>query len=115
MMHRGVDGQWVMYYSRDGEPMTLEEWSATYPETQEEFEATKRVAKTTVGDWEVSTVWLGLDHSFMEGPPLIFETMIFGGEYDSECWRYSTEAQALEGHEAAVKLLQIDLAAQEVQ
>jgi hypothetical protein len=25
----------------------------------------------------VSTAWLGLDHSFLVGPPVIFETMVF--------------------------------------
>lgn len=53
----------------------------------------------------VSTVWLGLDHSWLEqGPPLIFETMIFGGLLADTQWRYSTEEQALEGHRKAVVL-----------
>jgi hypothetical protein len=30
----------------------------------------------------VSTVFLGLDHSWNVGPPVLFETMIFGGELD---------------------------------
>jgi hypothetical protein len=53
------------------------------------------------GRW-VSTVWLGLDHSFGSGPPLIFETMVFrskdGPLHDLECDRYSTEVDALAGH-----------------
>ena len=115
-MHRDSNGDYIMYYSRQGEPISMEEWAAIMAEGRSEkgWEATKRVARTTVGEWEVSTVWLGLDHSFMEdSPPLIFETMIFGGEWDTECWRYSTEAEALEGHQEAVKLLQLDLAAME--
>jgi len=36
------------------------------------------VAKTEVGSMCVSTVFLGLDHRLGEGPPLLFETMIFG-------------------------------------
>jgi hypothetical protein len=88
------------YYSRAGEPITLAEWATAF----EDFEA-KRVAKTTVGDAEVSTVWLGLDHQFGDGPPLIFETMIFGGEHDQEQSRYSTEKQAREGHERIVAVL----------
>lgn len=46
----------------------------------------------------VSTVWLGIDHSYGDGPPMIFETMIFGGPYDQEQMRYSTEADAIDGH-----------------
>lgn len=54
----------------------------------------------------VSTVWLGLDHSFTGGKPLIFETMVFPkeddfGELDMD--RYSTEKQAIAGHKRMVK------------
>lgn len=45
--------------------------------------------------YRVSTIFLGLDHSFGEGPPLIFESMTFPG-YDQE--RYSTWEQAAAGH-----------------
>lgn len=94
------------YYSRNGEPMSMQEWA-------KELEApdAKRVASTTLpnGYW-VSTVWLGIDHSFGGVRPIIFETMVFKhdktadggagvtewGEVDSD--RYSTEAEALEGH-----------------
>jgi hypothetical protein len=88
------------YYNRAGEPMGLMEWAAAF-----EDPAAKIVAKTTVGDAEVSTVWLGSDHSFGEGPPLIFETMIFGGEHDQYQWRYSTEEQARTAHERIVEAL----------
>ena len=54
----------------------------------------------------VSTVWLGMDHSFGDGPPLIFETMVFGGELDQECDRYTTEEQAQQGHAAMVARVQ---------
>jgi hypothetical protein len=47
----------------------------------------------------VSTVWLGINHAFFGGPPVIFETMIFGGEYDQCQMRYCTEADAVDGHE----------------
>ena len=55
---------------------------------------------------EVSTVWLGLNHAFMPGgPPLIFETLIFGGRHDGELQRYSTESEALAGHLHAINEL----------
>ncbi len=51
------------------------------------------------GKSNVSTVWLGLDHSFDgKGPPIIFETMIFGGPINGYQWRYSTKEEALAGH-----------------
>ena len=60
----------------------------------------RRVAQDYVGDVHVSTVLLAIDHSWEEGPPIIFETMVFGyGEGDEEYqWRYSTKEAALAGH-----------------
>ena len=51
---------------------------------------------------KVSTIWLGLDHSFGGERPVIFETLIFGGEWDGDLRRYSTYAEALGGHAQAV-------------
>ncbi len=68
----------------------------------------RRVAMTETGDVRVSTVFLGLNHRFSDGPPLIYETMIFGGPHDSYQQRYSTKEEALEGHAEAVKLAGID-------
>src|SRR5262245_21525974 len=52
----------------------------------------------------VSTVFIGLDHrDYGDGPPLIFETLIFGGEFDGQMWRYSTWDDAEAGHKMAVK------------
>lgn len=66
----------------------------------------KIVAKDDVGDTTVSTVWLGLDHAFGGGPPVIFETLLFGGDYDGEMWRYQTEDQALKNHTSIVNALE---------
>lgn len=52
----------------------------------------------------ISTVFLGLDHSFGDGPPILFETMIFGGPEDEYQERYSTWEEAEEGHKKAVEL-----------
>jgi len=59
------------------------------------------------GKINISTVFLGLDHNFDDnGPPLVFETMIFGGIHDQYQDRYSTFEEALAGHETALKLAQ---------
>ena len=68
--------------------------------------AERRVAKDRIGDVEVSTVFLGLDHSFGSGPPLLFETMVFGGPLDEEMDRYTTWDEAEAGHKAMVKRVQ---------
>lgn len=51
----------------------------------------------------VSTVFLGLDHRFGQGEPLVFETMVFGGPLDQEQERYSTWDEAEAGHKAMVE------------
>ena len=68
--------------------------------------ADRRVAKTTLQDCEISTVFLGLDHQWRDGPPLLFETMIFGGESDREHWQYPTWDDAMAGHRRIVELLE---------
>jgi hypothetical protein len=75
------------------------EWGRFYEEV-----SNRRVAETKRGDVRVSTVFLGLDHSFGDGPPLIFETMIFGGEHDEWIDRCSTYDEAEAMHERAVRL-----------
>lgn len=69
------------------------------------FEANQHariVGRDTVNGVNVSTVFLGLDHNWGGGPPHIFETMIFGGGFDQETWRYSTWSEAELGHQAVV-------------
>lgn len=54
----------------------------------------------------ISTVFLGIDHSFhKEGPPVVFETMIFGGRYSDYQERYTTWDEAMEGHWRALTLV----------
>jgi hypothetical protein len=55
----------------------------------------------------VSTVWIGIDHSFGHGPPLYFETMLFLDGDMGGCgqWRYQTEAAAKRGHHAIADFL----------
>ncbi len=60
------------------------------------------VAKTKVYEGcNVSTVFLQLDHSYNRGPndpPIVFETMVFGGTEDQSQERYATWAEAVAGH-----------------
>lgn len=67
------------------------------------------VAQTKCGERLVSTVFLSLDHNWSgQGPPLIFETMIFGGPVPGseplfQC-RWSTYDEAEHGHDYTVAL-----------
>lgn len=60
----------------------------------------RRVDYTNIGDEvEVSTVFLGIDHRWDDkGPPLLFETLVFGGRLDGEMNRYATWDEAERGH-----------------
>lgn len=68
----------------------------------------QRVDETFVGPYHISTVFLGIDHGFtVEGPPILFETMVFcqGSRSDLEMERYATWAEAVEGHNQMVALV----------
>jgi hypothetical protein len=92
------------YILNDDESVTmvsLDEFLA-WMETHE-----RRIAWTVVNDITVSTIFLGLDHGYgrilgYDTPPILFETMIFGGECDEWQERYATKADAIIGHQAAV-------------
>lgn len=89
------------YYDKFGQPIEdVLDWGKLF----EDWEY-RRIGSTRL--WHgarVSTVWLGLDHSFGDGPPLIFETMIFGGGFgELDMDRYSTFADAVAGHEQMVQ------------
>lgn len=64
------------------------------------------------GGVHVSTVFLGIDHRhFGKGPPIVFETMIFGGELDQSTYRYSSWDDAETGHAAAIRKVKKAVAA----
>lgn len=70
------------------------------------------VAKTKVGDAYVSTVFLGVNHNFSgKGPPILWETMVFGGKHDQEwmdrCSGTWEQAEAM--HQNMVNRLKRDL------
>ena len=71
----------------------------------------RQVAKTDLGDIRVSTVFLGLDHSFDDGPSLLFETMIFGDPFDQDEYleRSSTWEAAEAQHAKAVEVVRKSL------
>lgn len=92
-----------LYYILDGEKRVIP--ARDVVEWGNFFESGARIVEQTgVGDVRVSTVFLGIDHRhFGAGPPLVFETMIFGGPLHHEQWRYSSWDDAETGHAVAVK------------
>jgi hypothetical protein len=56
-------------------------------------------------DISVSTVFLGIDHGFgRRGPPILWETVIFGGPHDEYQERYTSRDDALAGHAKALAI-----------
>lgn len=66
----------------------------------------RQVANTYIwlpGRARISTIFLALDHNYFGiGPPILFETMIFGGPQDQYQERYTSWIEAEEGHKRAV-------------
>jgi hypothetical protein len=87
--------------------------------------ADRHVAKTKLGIYWISTVFMGLDHSFGSGgPPVLWETMVFGEmvysefsgreirdtvDRDGYFARYSSKEAALLGHEMIVARVREEL------
>lgn len=69
--------------------------------------ADRRVAVTQVGEYEVSTVFLGIDHNFSgDGEPVLYETMVFLDGHGTDSERYTTREEAIVGHNRMVKRVQ---------
>lgn len=95
------------YYKRNGDPYTGSETEIllAYGKDLED----KIIKQEILPNGKfISTVWLGIDmnHVFGNGKPLIFETMVFperGNYSELDMERYSTEEEALEGHQKMVE------------
>ena len=89
------------YYDRQGNPISMVEWSRKFGDKKYQI-----IKQEEVGTFFISTVWLGSNHRFGPGEPVIFETMVFargdlGAVEDSN--RYCTEQEAMAGHLEFVK------------
>ncbi len=83
-------------------PCEMMDWAKCVQDPKE-----KIVGLTKIGDIKISTVFLGLDHCWDDGPPLLFETMIFGGDHDEYQERCTTWEEAETMHRIAVDLVKI--------
>jgi hypothetical protein len=93
-----------IWLDRQGNSISAEEWGVIHS-------TDKIVAQEQIGGCMISTVWLGINHNWGDGPPLIFETMVFPLK-DSGKWnleplymdRYATEEEARAGHATVVEM-----------
>lgn len=85
------------------EPDTLK-WAAWFEDVENRI-----VEQDIIDGVQISTVFLGLDHGPNDqGPPVLWETMIFGGSHHEYQCRYTSHEEALCGHAAAVRLVTSD-------
>lgn len=89
-----------LYIIRDGEPKPCEDvkaWGRWYEK------ANRHIGDDTINGVRVSTIFLGIDHAFGAGPPVLYETMAFGADGDEIQKRYHTEHEARQGHAAMIE------------
>jgi hypothetical protein len=89
---------WPLFYVLEGhDAVPLENGESFGVREAEELcrSIGRRVAHDEIGEVVVSTVFLGLSAQHREGPPLVFETLVFPR---NDVRRYSTWDEALEGH-----------------
>lgn len=77
----------------------VREWAEAYRDVD------RSIKQERVGLFDVSTVFLGIDHNWSGGPPVLFETMVFQSWDRNDVFseRYCTVEQAQEGHRRAVR------------
>ena len=88
---------WVLdgHEPRQADPLT---WA-------QQFENSDRIVAETVTAHgaRISTVFMGVDMNYRGiGPPLLFESLVFGGRHAGNGMRYATWAEAEAGHAAIV-------------
>jgi len=95
----------IKVYNRNGDKITYSEYAQLL--VDDDYKVVKQTEKN---GYIISTVWLGIDHSFgrffgseEKSKPIIFETMIFKySTCDLYQDRYATEEEAIKGHKWAV-------------
>lgn len=106
---------WYFILDEDHNPVAcdFETWAHFFEDYDRRI-----VAQTETLLHRISSIFLGLDHSFMaQGPPILFETMVFENtetmvelfgelwpmhESTDYCCRYATWDECLAGHNAMV-------------
>lgn len=97
------------FYILDGKIPIPAPDAGTWGRWMEDAGQSRVVKQETVGTLWVSTVFLGLDHSYGLGQPALFETMVFANKppkalsEDLYLERCSTWELALEQHRTAVQ------------
>lgn len=87
----------------NGEPVpefNIFKWSNWF-----HFAKNRQVCRHNLGRVDISTVFLGMDHGWGRGLPVLWETMVFGGQYDGYTARYTSKYGAKHGHQIILKMV----------
>ncbi len=99
----------------DGQPQPFDhtaEWARWFESADRHVAMTILTGHATGEPVKVSTIFLAIDHNYLrDGPPILWETMVFGSVMDGEQERYTSAADALAGHAKVVRRVKMALAA----
>lgn len=98
-MNDNINGKYILVGKEPVPEPDLLKWGKWF-ET-----ADRIVRRDEIDGVRISTVFLGLDHAFGGGVPLLFETMIFGGEHDGYQTRAHSWDEAVGQHLKAKELV----------
>lgn len=91
-------GHWMLNAKHEPVRCTMKQWAVFFENIEN-----RQVEETKIDDVRISTVFLGLDHNWSDqGSPILFETMVFGGEHHDYMDRCCTWDEALKMHKRAV-------------
>jgi hypothetical protein len=97
-IRRSTPGLAVYRLGADGQPVYEPDFLAAAIAMAEDD---RQLGDDTINGARISTTFLGIDHAprTSSGPPIVWETMIFGGHFDGIQERYASREDALIGHQ----------------
>ena len=98
-----LDGDANYVLDQQGNPVAEPDFAA-WSRWNYAHNAERRIAVDYRDGVRVSTVFLAINHRFAPGPPILWETMIFGGDHAGYQERYTSAAAARDGHDRAMVL-----------
>ena len=102
----GDKAQWRQHYILDADHRVVSADLYTWAEFIEDGDARQVDYTQITSALDVSTVFVGLDMApWDDGPPKLFETMVFRNDRGEDYWRYSSWDDAVIGHKAVVRKL----------
>lgn len=80
-----------MFFILDENKKVVDETNALVWAQWRNKSSNTRIGNDTVGEIRISTIFLGVGH-------VLFETCVFGGEWDQTVTRYESYENAVKGH-----------------